>query len=97
VDCFLVFRDLPGITRDQYAAAQHAVADAARDASDRGREISYRGGFFLPHRAQAICIFDAESAADVIAVNQRAGVPATEVVEAVELHAEPDQTRGGAG
>ena len=33
----------------------------------------------------AICIFDAESAADVTAVNQQAGVPATDVIEAIDL------------
>ena len=29
VASFLVFRDLPGVTRDQYAAAQNAAADVA--------------------------------------------------------------------
>ena len=81
---FLVFRDLPGVTRDQYTAAQHAAA-AARRASADGRPVSYRGGFFLPATARAICIFDADTAADVIAVNQLAGLPATDIVQAVDL------------
>ncbi len=82
---FLVFRDLPGVTRDQYTAAQQAAAAAARRASTPGRQIWYRGGFFLPGHARAVCIFDAESAADVTQVNSQAGVPFTDVLEAVDL------------
>jgi Protein of unknown function (DUF4242) len=85
VTSFLVFRDLPGVTRDQYAAAQHAVADASLRSSAAGREVRYQGGFFLPGTGRAICIFDAESAADVAAVNERAAVPAADVAEAIDL------------
>ena len=85
VTSFLVFRDLPRVTRDQYAAAQHAAADASRRSSASGREVRYQGGFFLPGASRAVCIFDAESAADVAAVNEQAGLPAAEVVEAIDL------------
>lgn len=92
---FLVFRDLPGVTRDQYTAAQHAAADAAARVSAAGRRVSYRGGFFLAATAQAICIFYADTAADVTAVNTLAGVPATGIVEAIDLRtaldSPPDQ------
>ncbi len=84
---FLVFRDLPGVTRDQYAAAQRAAADASRRLTAAGHEVRYRGGFFLPGTGRAICIFDADSAADVAEVNQQAGVPAADVVEAIDLPA----------
>jgi hypothetical protein len=87
VALFLVFRNLPGVTRDQYAAAQRAAADSSRRASEAGREVSYLGGFFLTGAGRAICIFHAESAADVAAVNEQAGVPATDVVEAIDLRA----------
>lgn len=84
---FLVFRDLPGVTRDQYTAAQRAAADASRRSTEAGHNVQYRGGFFLPGAGHAICIFDAESAADVVAVNKQAGVPAASVVEAIDLRA----------
>lgn len=84
---FLVFRDLPGVTRDQYGAAQRAAADASRRLTAAGHEVRYRGGFFLPGTGRAICIFDADSAADVAEVNQQAGVPAADVVEAIDLPA----------
>jgi hypothetical protein len=90
---FLVFRDLPGVTRDQYSAAQDAVADETQQTSPVGGDVRYLGGFFLPGTGRAICVFGAESASDVAEVNRRAGVPFAEVLEAVELrHSGP---RGG--
>ena len=72
------------MTRDQYTAAQRAVVDTLSRAGV-SHQIRYRGGFFLPGRARAICVFDADSAAVVTAVNEQAGVPFTQVVEAVDL------------
>lgn len=82
---FLVLRQLPGLTRDQYAAAQQAAGDAARQASSGGRAVRHLGGFLMPSKGQAICIFCADSLEDVTAVNERAGVPYTEILEAIEL------------
>lgn len=82
---FLVLRQLPGLTRDQFAAAQQAVREAARQASTGGRVVRHLGGFFVPGKGRAICIFCAESLADVTTVNERAEVPFTEVLEAIEL------------
>jgi hypothetical protein len=87
VALFLVFRNLPGVTRDQYTAAQRAAADASRRSSQAGREVRYLGGFFLTGTGRAICIFQAESASDVAAVNKQAGVPATDIAEAIDLRA----------
>jgi uncharacterized protein DUF4242 len=85
VALFLVFRDLSGITRDQYAAAQRAAADASRRSAEAGRMVIYLGGFFLTDTGRAICVFEAESVADVAEVNKQAGVPAADIVEAVDL------------
>lgn len=82
---FLVFRQLPGVTRDQYAAAQQAATDEASQSSADGRVVRYLGGFFFPGAGRAICIFGADSAADVAVVNRHAGVPFTEVLEAIEM------------
>ena len=90
---FLVFRDLPGVTRDQYSAAQRAVADATGQAT-ASQPIRYRGGFFLPGQARAICVFDAGSATDVTAVNEQAGVPFTEVLAVIDLR--PAEPQSGA-
>jgi hypothetical protein len=48
--------------------------------------VRHLGGFYMPRGGRAVCIFDAESLADVTAVNERAGVPFTEILEAIELH-----------
>jgi hypothetical protein len=89
VALFLVFRNLPGVTRDQYTAAQRAAADASRRSSQAGRKVRYLGGFFLTGTGRAICIFQAESAADVAAVNKQAGVPSADIAEAIDLRAAP--------
>ena len=82
---FLVLRQLPDVTREQYAAAQQAAMDSASHSSADGRMVRYLGGFFFPGAGRAICIFDADSASDVAMVNQHAGVPFTEVLEAIEM------------
>ena len=83
---FLVFRQLPGVTRDQYAAAQQAANEAADQVSTSDRRVRYLGGFFIPGAGRAICVFSADSAADVTTANERAGVPFSDVLEAIELH-----------
>jgi hypothetical protein len=85
VASFLVFRDLPGVTRDQYAAAQRALAEAARRSAASGLDVAYLGGFFLPEAARAICVFRATSAAAAAEVSRLAGVPVTEIAEAIDL------------
>jgi hypothetical protein len=87
VASFLVFRDLPGVTRDRHTAAQRAAV--ARRATAAGCHVTYLGRFFLPGTGRAICVFDAESAADVTAVNRQAGVPVAQVIEAIELRPVP--------
>jgi hypothetical protein len=91
VATFLVLRQLPGVTRDQYAAAQQAAMEAARQSSADGSAVRYLGGFFIPGKDRAMCVFSADSLADVATVNERAGVPFTEVVEALELRPGDDE------
>ena len=50
-----------------------------------GRDVRYLGGFFMPGGGRAICNFGAESPADITTVNEWAGAPFTEVLEAIEL------------
>jgi hypothetical protein len=90
VASFLVFRDLPGVTRDQYTAAQRALADAVRRAAASGRDVAYPGGFFIPAAARAICVFRVGSASDAAAVSRLAGLPVTEIAEAVDLRADDE-------
>ena len=82
---FLVLRQVSDLTRDQFAAAQQAASKEARQAGRGGRAVRVREGFLIPAKGWAICVFCADSRADVMAVNERSGVPFTEVLEAIEL------------
>jgi hypothetical protein len=80
-----VFRDLPGLpaTSTQPLSVPPTLPAGAPQPATRsgtGEDSSSPAG-------RAICIFDAESAADVVAVNKQAGLPATDVIEAIDLHA----------
>jgi hypothetical protein len=85
VATFLVLRELPGVTQDQYAAAQQAVVAVASQSNAGGQVVRYLGGYFFPGAGRALCIFGADSAAEVAMVNQHAGVPFAEVLEAIEM------------
>ena len=87
---FLVFRELPGVTRDQYGAAQQAVADIIASGSIR---IRYPGGSSSPAPDPR---FRRRSAAEVIVVNKQAGVPLTDVLEAIDLCPAEPHPRGPA-
>ena len=83
---YLVFRELPGVTRDQFVAAQRTAMAKAAAARAAGQPVWYLRGFFLPARAVALCLFEGPDQ-QVKAVNQQAGVPYTAVVEAIEATA----------
>src|SRR3984893_1501011 len=91
---YLVNRNLPGLTRDQFRAAQRALGHAARRAAESGRTVRYMRALFVPSEGRAVCLFEAPDAASVRAVNLAAGVPFSHVVEAVDLIAEPDHFPG---
>jgi hypothetical protein len=57
------------VTRDQYAAAQRALADAARRAAASGPGVAYLDGLFFPAAARAICVFRAASASDAAEIS----------------------------
>lgn|SRR6266851_1971324 len=87
---YLVDRNVPGLTRDQFRAAQRALGNAARRAAESGRPVRYVRAVFVLSEGRAMCLFEAPDACIVRAVNLEAGVPFTQVVEAVDLVAEPD-------
>ena len=90
---YLVDRNVPGLTRDQFRAAQRALSHAARRAHEGGRAVRYVRALFVPSEGRALCLFEAPDAASVHAVNLAAGVPFSHVVEALDLLAEPDHFR----
>lgn len=85
---YMADRDLPGITLEQLAHAQRAVAETSRDFTEAGRSVRYLRSTFVPAEGHCMCLFEADDAATVRAVNETAGVPFTRIVEAEELPAE---------
>ena len=82
---FLVDRDLPGMTRDQLAAARRAAAETARRFTAEGKPVRYIRSLFLPQEARCLCLFEANDAECVRSLNDTAQIPFTSVTEALEL------------
>src|SRR5437667_6859237 len=75
---YLVDRDLPGVTVDQFAAAQRAANAISERFTAAGTPVRYIRSTFLPTAARFLCLFEAASADLVAAVNQarRSHLPA---------------------
>ena len=82
---YMVERDLPGIEMDQLAAAQKAAIEASNQFTADGKPVRYIRTTFVPGEAHCMCLFEASNAEDVKEVNQKANIPFTRVVEALDL------------
>jgi len=82
---YMVERALPGITMEQLGAAQQSAIQTAQRFTKEGKSIRYLRSTFLPQESKCMCLFEAESAEVVAAVNQAAGIPFEQIVEAVDL------------
>jgi hypothetical protein len=82
---YLVDRDLPGVTIDQFAAAQRAALETARRFTAEGRPVRYIRSTFIPGEARSLCLFEAADAGQVRMLNEAAHIPFTRVSEAVDL------------
>jgi hypothetical protein len=82
---YMAERELPGVTLAQFAEAKRAVEETSRDFTAAGRSVRYLRTTFVPIDGHCMCLFEANDAATVRAVNETAGVPFTRIVEAEEL------------
>jgi hypothetical protein len=82
---FMVERDLKGISMEDLAGAQKAAIAKAAEMRGGGQDISYLRSTFAPEDGRCMCLFDGESAAQVQALNDAAGLPYTRVVPALDL------------
>ena len=78
-------RDLPGITMDQLAGAQRAAISTSEQSTAEGRPVRYLRSMYIPSEAHCTCLFEASDAEAVRDVNERAGIPFTRIVEAMDL------------
>ncbi len=82
---YMVERDLKGISMQDLAGAQQAAIAKAGEMSKGGTEIGYIRSTFAPEDGRCMCLFEANSAADVKRLNDEAGLPYNGVVEALDL------------
>jgi hypothetical protein len=91
---YLVDRDLPGITLDGLVAMQRAAMAMCQDFTATGTPVRYLHGLFVPGEARCLCLFEADDEVAVAAVNERAQLPFTRIVEALDLPPEPARSGG---
>ncbi len=82
---YMVERNLKGISMDDLGSAQKAAIRKAAEMKAAGSEISYIRSTFAPEDGRCMCLFEAGSEADVKRLNDDAGLPYEQVVEALDL------------
>lgn len=82
---YMVERNLKGISMEDLAGAQNAAIATAEKMRQGGAAISYIRSTFAPEDGRCMCLFDGESASQVRALNDTAGLPYDRVVEAMDL------------
>ena len=82
---YMVDRNLPGITKEQLAAAQQAAIETSQKFTAQGKNVRYIRSMFVPGDARCMCLFEASSPEIVKEVNDTAKIPYVRVVEAEDL------------
>jgi len=81
---YMVERDLPGIQMDQLAAAQKAAIATSDQFTAEGKPVRYIRTTFVPGEAHCMCLFEAANPDLVKQVNDKAQIPYTRVIEALD-------------
>jgi uncharacterized protein DUF4242 len=82
---YMVERDLPGIKMEQLAAAQKRAIEVGKELTAQGKEVRYIRSTFVPGQNKCMCLFEAPNPENVREANERAQIPFTRIVEAVDL------------
>jgi hypothetical protein len=82
---YMVERDLKGIAMEDLAAAQKAAIATAEAMRGEGSQVRYMHSSFVPGDGRCMCFFKGDSAEEVQALNDRAGLPYSGVTEALDL------------
>ena len=82
---YMVERNLKGISMEDLAGAQKAAIATAEAMRADGKDIRYIRSTFAPDDGRCMCLFDGESAEQVKALNDSAGLPYDKVVAAMDL------------
>jgi hypothetical protein len=82
---YMVERELKGIAMSDLAAAQQLAIRTSKDYTAKGTPMRYIRSTFAPQDGRCMCLFEANSAADVTRLNEEAKIPFTRVVDALDL------------
>ena len=82
---FVTERSLKGIPLEQLAAAQKRAIETAETFSREGRPVRYLRSTFVPDSGCCSCLFEAQDAATVEALNTTAKIPYDRVAPALDL------------
>jgi len=81
----MVERDLPGVKMEQLAAAQKRAIEVGKELTAQGKEVRYIRSTFVPGQNKCMCLFEAPNPENVREANERAQIPFTRIVEAMDL------------
>ncbi|OLB86996.1 MAG: hypothetical protein AUI12_07685 [Acidobacteria bacterium 13_2_20CM_2_57_6] len=82
---YMVERDLPGVKMEQLAAAQRRAIEVGKELTAEGKEVRYIRSTFVPGQNKCMCLFEAPNPENVREANERAQIPFTRIVEAMDL------------
>lgn len=82
---YMVERNLKGISMEDLGGAQQAAIAEAAEMSRKGAAVRYIRSTFAPEDGRCMCLFEGDSAEQVRRLNDAAGLPYTNVVEALDL------------
>ena len=82
---FMVERSLKGISMSQLGQAQQTAIHTADQLSRLGSPVRYLRSTFVPESGACMCLFEADDAATVKQLNEKAQLPFTRIVPALDL------------
>jgi len=85
VPIYMVERDLPGVTVEDLAAAQKRVIEMGKELTAQGKQVRYIRSTFVPGENKCMCLFEAPNPENVKEANERANIPFTRIVPAMDL------------
>jgi len=85
MNCFLVERNLPGLTAASLATLQRALRAASQRLSTPDAPVRYVGSIYQLRRQTCLCLFEATGADIVRLTNETAQAPFTHIHDTVVL------------
>jgi hypothetical protein len=82
---FIVRRHLPGITPEEIQSAAIRSKTCCAEMTSEGEPVRWIRSFFLPETSQTNCYYEGATADVIKEVNRRAGLPYSDIADAVEL------------